>query len=198
MTTDLEVGLYGLRTFSVEELTGTLLPLNMPLGLSDRRDYFRTWAGGTCIAKCWFNPCHSPPEPNCTCGIYCIRELSNLRRQYSQANGLVAVVALEGQVIEGERGWRAQAARVVAMWAAPHVITPPLHKRINRQVPNLRWLSSPGELRNYPGVELNDSADSGQDPYDLRTSIVFASPSLAWGDSSEMRIALKILRSLLW
>lgn len=200
MKPDLEVGVFGLRTFHVEELSGTLLPVNLPMEWHARRDYFHTWEGGTCVAKCWFNPEHQPPEPGCTCGIYCIRDLTNLRGQYQQANGLVAVVALEGRVIEGELGWRAQAGRVVALWSAPGVITAQVRKRINRQVPGLTWLTSDGQVTTYPGLADQPRASDPSSPVRdaLRRSIVFASPTMAWGDLSEMRFAMRVLRSLLW
>jgi hypothetical protein len=109
----------------------------------------------------------------------------------------VAVVALEGRVIEGELGWRAQAGRVVAMWSAPGVLSPKVRKRINRQVPGLTWLASDGQVTDYPGLETQSLATAPMRD-GLRHSIVFASPTMAWGDLSEMRFAMRVLRSLLW
>jgi hypothetical protein len=49
--------------------------------------------------------------------VYSFKALETLRRQYPSAKDIVAVVALEGQVEEGGQGYRAQGARVVALWA---------------------------------------------------------------------------------
>lgn len=101
------VGLFALRTFRVST-SGHLVPLSF-IGSA--------WADGTCIARCGLG--HPAPADGCTCGVYSLRDLRDLRLQYWSARRLVAVVALEGLTIEGSKGWRSQAARVVDVWTAP-------------------------------------------------------------------------------
>lgn len=109
-TPDVVIGRYGLRTFRVSA-DGYLLPAtDTPRGLDD------TWREGTCIAACGLGHDHQPPQIDCTCGLYSLDCLADLREQYPTAAYLVAVVALEGRVIEGDRGTRAEAARVVGFW----------------------------------------------------------------------------------
>src|SRR6478672_6646991 len=45
-----------------------------------------------------------------------MNSIFQLRTQYRQARRLLAVVALEGQTVEGTKGWRSQAARVIDVW----------------------------------------------------------------------------------
>lgn len=98
------VGVFGLRTFRVST-DGFLLPLSLTSA---------DWVDGTCIARCGRG--HAAPGDGCACGVYSLRDLRDLRLQYSTARRLVAVVALEGQTVEGSKGWRSQAARVVEVW----------------------------------------------------------------------------------
>jgi len=102
------VGVLALRTFRVSA-DGFLLPLSF-----DSDD----WAKGICIAGC-VRATHSAPDPRCTCGLYSLTDLHELRTQYHQSDKLLAVVALEGVSVEGAMGWRSQAARVVAIWISP-------------------------------------------------------------------------------
>jgi len=94
------VGVFALRTFRVSA-DGFLLPLSFN---SD------DWAKGFCIAGCVRAP-HAAPDPRCTCGLYSLTDLHELRTQYHQADKLLAVVALEGISVEGAMGWRSQAGR---------------------------------------------------------------------------------------
>jgi len=102
------VGVYGLRTFRVS-LDGQLLPV---------AHLTQAWKDGRCTAECSRGGTHPVPDDHCTCGIYSFRDTGHLTRQYPEAHSLVAVVALEGCTIEGDRGWRSQAAQVVAIWIA--------------------------------------------------------------------------------
>ena len=198
MTADLEVGVFGLRTFQIEETSGLILPVTPAFEWPDRRAYYRAWRGGKCVAECLVDPTHHPPEDGCTCGIYSFRDLGPLRRQYEQAEGLAAVVALEGVAVEGERGWRSQAARVVAMWAAPDILTPGLRRRVSRRVPKLRWFREIDDMTStYIGTHAADDGPVAEDRYLLRKSIVATAPSQAWQNDSERLIALRILWSLL-
>ena len=102
------VGVFALRTFRVSR-NGYLMPVSF---VGD------AWAAGTCVATC-NKSAHQAPDAGCTCGLYSLKDLHELRTQYPQADQLLAVVALEGTSFEGAMGWRSQAARVVAVWVAP-------------------------------------------------------------------------------
>ena len=141
---DLEpvVGVYGLRTFRVS-LDGNLLPLTQ---LSN------DWAGGRCVARCAVGGEHTAPETGCTCGIYSFRDLVHLAKQFAAAHSLVAVVALEGATVEGDRGWRSQAAQVVAVWIADDALPSHLRTALLERLPGVREHSSPEKQR----PELSD------------------------------------------
>lgn len=99
------IGVYGLRTF---RLSADLRLVPVAWRTVD-------WADGCCIATCRSvyarvlgtrRAAHEAPDRACTCGIHAVRSLGFLRAQYSTARDLVAVVALEGTVVEGELGCR--------------------------------------------------------------------------------------------
>ena len=120
------VGVHGLRTFRVS-LDGNLLPLTQ---------LTNDWAGGRCVARCAVGGHHTAPETACTCGIHSFRDREHLAKQFAAADSLVAVVALEGATVEGERGWRSQAAQVVAVWVADDALPHP-RRRLPTLVPRL-------------------------------------------------------------
>lgn len=108
---DVEVARYGLRTFAVE--AGTLKSLFQPTA----------WDKGVIEARCmrgdewspWYD--HSIPHERCTCGVYATVDLQSLIAQYrDRCRSNVAVVAVEGTTIIGDKGMRTSAARVVAYW----------------------------------------------------------------------------------
>ena len=137
------VGVYGLRTFRVS-LDGNLLPLTQ-LSID--------WAGGRCIARCAVGGKHTAPETACTCGIHSFRDLAHLAKQFAAADSLVAVVALEGATVEGDRGWRSQAAQVVAVWIADDALPSHLRTAVLDRLPGVREYSSPEEMvAAYPGL----------------------------------------------
>lgn len=138
------VGVYGLRTFSVGH--GKLGPV------FERGD--RTaWRDGTCIAECRRGARHQAPADGCTCGVYSFRDLNHLRRQYSESATIVGVIALEGRVVEGDSGWRAQAARLVALWEqAPGVVDALPGVKRYRQVDEM--------VRAYSGLTMGSSSES--------------------------------------
>ncbi|HZM67707.1 MAG TPA: hypothetical protein VFC16_15555 [Nakamurella sp.] len=138
------VGVYGLRTFRVS-LDGNLLPLAQ---LSN------DWVGGRCVARCAVGGDHTAPETACTCGIHSFRDLAHLAKQFAAAaESLVAVVALEGATVEGERGWRSQAAQVVAVWIADDALPSHLRTALLDRLPGVRGYSSPDEMvAAYPGL----------------------------------------------
>jgi len=127
------VGVHGLRTFRVA-LDGNLLPLTQ---LSNG------WAGGRCVARCAVGGDHKAPETACTCGIHSFRDRAHLAKQLAAADSLVAVVALEGATVEGDRGWRSQAAQVVAVWIADDALASHLRTALLDRLPGVREYSSP-------------------------------------------------------
>ncbi len=147
--TELQVGVHGLRTFRVSD-DGHLLPVT---SVDD------SWRGGVCIARCRRTPLHSAPVDRCRCGIYSFRSLQVLREQYEPGNYLVAVVALEGQTLAGSKGWRSQAARVVALWVEPGALPDPLLALLIANLPGVAVFGSAGDmLAGYP--ELSEGVDA--------------------------------------
>jgi hypothetical protein len=126
MTDDIEVGRFALRTFLWSPIRG-------PVSTWVSGDH---WAGGVCEAKCytvddevsWTQPVgvrewrvrepqHEVPQEDCDCGVYGALSLYRLRVQYPRESAhLVTVIAPEGRTIIGDRGLRAQLARVVGFW----------------------------------------------------------------------------------
>ena len=115
-STDLEVGRYGLRTFSIVQYEFSSVVIK---GLH--------WSNGTCIAACVDAPSsfvsffrkqrHEPPSEGCGCGIYATHTLAYLKEQYpTESSTIIAVIAAEGQTLIGDRGFRTERARVVAYW----------------------------------------------------------------------------------
>lgn len=137
-------GVYGLRTFTVYH--GKLRPVF-------ERGNSTAWRDGTCIAECSKGARHQAPADGCTCGVYSFRDLDHLRRQYSKSATLVGVIALEGRVVEGDSGWRAQAARLVALWEqAPGVVDVLPGVKRYRQVDDM--------VRAYSGLTVGSSSKS--------------------------------------
>ena len=63
------------------------------------------------------------------------------------------VVALEGATVEGDRGWRSQAAQVVAVWIADDALPSHLRTAVLDRLPGVREYSSPEEMvAAYPGL----------------------------------------------
>ncbi|MGW4774871.1 hypothetical protein ACWEO2_43445 [Nocardia sp. NPDC004278] len=138
------VGVYGLRTFTVYH--GTLRPVF-------KRGDGTAWRDGTCIAECITGARHQAPADGCTCGVYSFRDLNHLRRQYWESATIVGVIALEGRVVEGDSGWRAQAARLVALWEqVPGVVYGLPGVKRYRQVEDM--------VRAYSGLTVGTSSES--------------------------------------
>ena len=129
MTDDFLVDVHGLRTFRVSD-DGHLLPVT---AVDD------SWRDGVCIAKCRRDSDHRAPADDCRCGVYSFRHLPVLRAQYQQSLDLVAVVALEGQTLQGAYGWRSQAARVLDIWVSPEAIPAELRERLAANLPDVRF-----------------------------------------------------------
>lgn len=153
---DFEVGRFALRTFRINPSSGELFPVSWYA----HAPVSRAWAGGSCIAACAHRPptlpwtgWHSPPHIHCRCGIYAFSDLETLRRQYPTAESLVAVIALEGAVIEGVSGYRAQAARIVGLWTHPHVVDARLREQISRNAPDAVWYGDiDAMIAAFPGL----------------------------------------------
>lgn len=172
------VGLFAVRTFRVSA-NGFLVPLSFTSA---------DWADGTCIARCGRG--HAAPADGCTCGVYSLRDLRELRLQYWTARRLVAVVALEGQTVEGTKGWRSQAARVIDVWTG-----------------NGRW-ALPAEQdallrQNLPGVRFHTDLDrmlAGYPelvPPPRPRSAAFARATRSWW-SSMVGLQVPVRRALVW
>jgi hypothetical protein len=151
------VGVYGLRTFRVS-LDGQHLPVAHPT---------QAWKDGPCTAECSRGGTHPVPDDHCTCGIYSFRDTGHLTRQYPEAHSLVAVIALEGRTIEGDRGWRSQAAQVVAIWIAAEGLPTELRARLQRNIPDATVRTSLIDMiAGYP--HLTRSRQGRADPAGLR------------------------------
>ncbi|MGS0688766.1 hypothetical protein ACVBEQ_27050, partial [Nakamurella sp. GG22] len=172
------VGVFGLRTFRVSA-NGYLLPLSFTSA---------DWADGTCIARCGLG--HAAPADGCTCGIYSLRDLRDLRLQYWSARRLVAVVALEGQAVEGSKGWRSQAARVVDVWTGTGRRGLPAEQMqlLRRHLPGVRFHADMGGmLAGYPELV----------PVRRPRSALFARAARSWW-SSVTRPRLPARRFAVW
>ncbi len=151
------IGLYGLRTFRISR---DLHLVPAALRTAD-------WRDGTCVARCrslyaatLSGPLHEAPDPGCSCGVYAVRSLEFLRRQYSTARDVVAVVALEGQTVEGEYGWRTQAARVVALYLRRGLLADSETEQLLDHLPaDARLFSDAAEMvAEYPDLEVDEPA----------------------------------------
>jgi hypothetical protein len=139
----------GLRTFRVDD-TGTLLPL----------DSQGAWYNGDNLASCappvGEHPygAHPVPADDCECGFYAYGSLAAMRTQ-RQSRFVLAVVSCWGRVVAGTRGFRAEHARVDALWLAPSVPAW-LRKRIAVRYPGARMFTdSRLMLAEYPLTELD-------------------------------------------
>ncbi|NKY88859.1 hypothetical protein [Nocardia veterana] len=125
------------------------------------------WDGGVCVAECvepTSNP-HRPPSEQCGCGIYGFGDLQTLHSEYRrQAHAIVAVIALEGTVLEGERGYRAEAARIVALWADSTILGTELVARIRGNLPDVAYFDDVEELiAAHPGLRHTPAPRSAGD-----------------------------------
>jgi hypothetical protein len=89
------------------------------------------WHAGWNVAMCWPPPAgrpqdsaHAAPLEGCTCGFYATKKPvaidPTVGFRSTPGTGLImGKVALSGKVIEHERGYRAEKARVVELYALP-------------------------------------------------------------------------------
>lgn len=93
---------------------------------------------------------HQAPDPDCRCGIYGSLNLENLRRQYSEALFMVAVIASEGKTIIGTRGLRTEFARVVAFWTPWYQFY--MRKTASRECPDAKSYGSLDQMLKDYGI----------------------------------------------
>jgi len=138
------VGVVALRTFRVS-MNGYLVPATQ---------YSNEWATGAAIARC--SRFHQAPADDCSCGLYSMNDVHQLRTQYHQARRLLAVVALEGQTIQGTKGGRSQAARVLDIWTAPRAVPDPQLQQLHHHLPGVRFHTDlDGMLSRYPELTVH-------------------------------------------
>ena len=67
-------------------------------------------------------PLHAAPDPRCRCGLYAASDPEDLPRRWSGTREVIVcgVVALWGRVLVGERGWRGEFARPLALSYEEH------------------------------------------------------------------------------
>lgn len=139
----------GLRTFRIDD-SGLLLPLH-----SDG-----VWYDGTNTAVCAPPTGHHPwgphrvPGAQCECGFYAygseVAAAQNRNCRYVQA-----VVSCWGGVVAGTRGFRAEHARIDAIWISPRA---PLwlRRRVAGRYPSVRLYAEPSAmLAEHPLTELD-------------------------------------------
>lgn len=173
---DVVVGAYGLRTFRVCDDGRLLSPVSLDTD---------GWIDGTCIAQCHpganitgrirlggaggadtasTKAAHRVPHESCRCGVYSFRDLLTLRGNYDESAYLVAVIRLEGTVLEGTRGQRAEAARVVALWVSPTALPDNVRGKLIARLPEVTVQENLAEMiAHYPGlaIEPNENAARG-------------------------------------
>ncbi|WP_433802805.1 hypothetical protein [Actinomycetospora sp. CA-084318] len=76
-------------------------------------------AGRPMVATC-ASPRHTPPGDACPCGLYAVADTGTLGWSPSD-HEVLGVVALWGEVVEGEHGWRASHAYPRFLVAGPGV-----------------------------------------------------------------------------
>ncbi|MBU1067032.1 hypothetical protein KKE60_04565, partial [Patescibacteria group bacterium] len=80
-----------------------------------------SWKDGKYVASCEQKEKHTPPHESCNCGIHALKHIENLVEisdfsSLSSGSRIAGSVALHGKVIEGERGYRAGFADVLAIF----------------------------------------------------------------------------------
>ena len=185
------VGVFALRTFRVS-VNGYLVPATQ---------YSDEWATGAAIARC--SEDHQAPDDDCTCGLYSMNNIHQLRTQYTQARRLLTVVALEGQTIEGTKGWRSQAARVVDIWTAPTAVPEAQLAQLVDHLPGVRFHTDvDAMLARYPELSADPrprrtalTAAAHGTWRQIRTSRISRNLALAWAAFSAVLVGILALIS---
>lgn len=101
--------IFGLRVFDVDFL-GRIKSANQP----------HVWRPGWNTAVCHSPYGHHSPVParNCGCGIYAFSGVRGRRRWTDKdaRHTILGIIEASGRVLIGERGFRAEKARIVALW----------------------------------------------------------------------------------
>lgn len=154
---------YAVRTFHLS-LDMHLLPVT---------DTTTDWVGGDCIAQCRMGGRHGPaPADHCECGIYAVEDIPALDQQnLPAARGLVAVLRLEGPIIESGLEYLAAAARVVALWIAPRLISDRERRQLQANLPGVLFFEGLSEMATQsPGSDLlGEASRAPGQPTDKRT-----------------------------
>jgi hypothetical protein len=80
------------------------------------------WHTDVLIAECGF--CSAAPSLNHTCGIYALKPGHSATQVPGGHLAVVGMVELSGLVIEHERGYRAEVARITELWAPSYLVEP--------------------------------------------------------------------------
>jgi len=83
--------------------------------LVSRGDY--QWKGPEIVAECDRHS-HKAPDPDCTCGLYIVKNPGDIPHWTSNPDSVVGLVELSGRIHDGLVGMRAEKARIVSLWAA--------------------------------------------------------------------------------
>lgn len=122
----------GLRTLVLSESDPRLLSVHSP----------HMWAAGENVARCLdpmavaygtFNP-HRAGKIGCTCGFYAYTNGENTYYKYPQHH-VGAVIEGYGIVTVGIKGFRAEKAKIIALFAAEEIITKSWHVLAQYDVP---------------------------------------------------------------
>ncbi|MGW6728709.1 hypothetical protein ACWF9G_22655 [Nocardia sp. NPDC055029] len=138
------------------------------------------------------------PAEGCECGIYGFTDVTTLQSQYRQAHGIIAVIALEGAALEGTHGYRAQAARVLALWTAPDLIHDALRDKIAASLDDVVFYDDLDTMvADFPGLRRTPTTDP---PRTITPADVCVSSSLPRRQFSRAlaTIVKWWLRVLLW
>jgi hypothetical protein len=80
------------------------------------------WPSDVLVAECSF--CRQVPGIDHTCGIYAVKPGYFNGYLAGGHIGVTGVVKLSGLVIEHERGYRAEVARITELWAPSFLVSP--------------------------------------------------------------------------
>lgn len=165
----------GLRTFRVDD-SGTLLPLYSS----------GAWYDGDNVATCspptGSHPrgAHPVPSEDCECGFYAYGSLDAVGSQ-RQARFILAVVSCWGNVVAGTLGFRAEHARIDALWVSPRAPSW-VRKRLGVRYPSARIFSDvTAMLGEYPLTPLSCYEPPQRHPVSKLSGIALGAAVLGLG-----------------
>jgi hypothetical protein len=145
----------GLRTFRIDD-SGLLLPLYS----------HGAWYDGANTAECAPPTGHHPrrphavPDPDCECGFYAYGSAAVAARNRN-SRYVQAVVSCWGGVVAGTKGFRAEHARIDALWIGPSA-PPWLRKRVAARYPSARlYANASAMLAEHPPTSLDCYREAG-------------------------------------